>query len=63
MNLCFSMFRRNFSVSALFEQLSAVKIEQNKKKFLHKVLGTRLLVFTTNDLAPFLRFRRNVNGE
>ena len=44
-------------VSALFEQLTAAKIEQTKKKFLHKVLGTRLLVFTHQRFGALFHFQ------
>ncbi len=46
MNLCFSIFKRIFSGSALFEQRTAAKIEQMKRIVLHKVFGTSWCLFS-----------------
>ena len=57
MNLCFSIFRLNYCVSALFELLTAAKIEQILWKLLHKVLGARLLVFTNQRFGALFHFQ------
>ena len=46
LNLCFSIFKRNFSDSALFQRAAAAGFQKNRGKIFHKVMGTGLLVLT-----------------
>ena len=46
MNLCFSIFKWNFSDSALFQRAAAARFRINRRKIFHKVMGAGLLVFT-----------------
>ena len=53
MNLCFSIFKRNFSDSALFQRAAAARFRINRRKIFHKVMGAGLLVFTNQVQRPF----------
>ena len=46
LNLCFSIFKRIFSGSALFQRAAAAEFQKNQRKIFHKVMGAGLLVFT-----------------
>ena len=46
LNLCFSIFKGNFTASALFRRLVRAKFRRNRRKILHKVMSAGLLVFT-----------------
>ncbi|PWM14375.1 MAG: hypothetical protein DBX57_05240 [Clostridia bacterium] len=46
LNLCFSIFKWNFSDSALFQRAAAARFRINRRKIFHKVMGAGLLVFT-----------------
>ena len=46
LNLCFSIFKRIFSGSALFQRAAAAGFQKNRRKIFHKVMGAGLLVFT-----------------
>ena len=46
LNLCFSIFKRNFSDSALFQRAAAARFRINRRKIFHKVMGAGLLIFT-----------------
>ena len=46
LNLCFSIFKQNFSDSALFQRVLAAGFQKNRRKIFHKVMGAGLLVFT-----------------
>jgi len=46
LNLCFSIFKQNFSGSALFQRAAAAGFQKNRGKIFHKVMGAGLLVFT-----------------
>ena len=46
LNLCFSIFKRNFRGSALFQRGTAARFRKNQRKIFHKVMGAGLLVFT-----------------
>ena len=46
LNLCFSIFKRIFSGSALFQRAAAARFRKKRRKIFHKVMGAGLLVFT-----------------
>ena len=46
LNLCFSIFKRIFSGSALFQRAATADFRKNRRKIFHKVMGAGLLVFT-----------------
>ena len=46
LNLCFSIFKGNLTVSALFRRLVRAENRGNQRKIFHKVMGAGLLVFT-----------------
>ncbi len=46
LNLCFSIFKRNFRDSPLFQRGTAARFRKNQRKIFHKVMGAGLLVFT-----------------
>ena len=47
LNLCaVSIFKKNISVSALFQRAAAARFRINRRKIFHKVMGAGLLVFT-----------------
>ena len=58
LNLCFSIFKRIFSGSALFQRAVAAVFQKNRRKIFHKVMGAGLLVFTNQVQRPFLRSKR-----
>ena len=53
LNLCFSIFKRNFSDSALFRRLVRAEIRENRRRILHKVMSAGLLVFTKPTTGAF----------
>ena len=53
LNLCFSIFKRNFRDSALFQRGTAERFRKNQRKIFHKVMGAGLLVFTNQVQCPF----------
>ena len=57
LNLCFSIFKRNFSDSALFQRAAAARFRINRRKIFHKVMGAGLLVFT-NQVQPFFALKK-----
>ena len=57
LNLCFSIFKRNFSDSALFQRAAAARFRKNRRKIFHKVMGAGLLVFT-NQVQPFFALKK-----
>ena len=57
LNLCFSIFKRNFRDNALFQRGTAARFQKNQRKIFHKVMGAGLLVFT-NQVQRFLRSKR-----
>ena len=46
LNLCFSIFKRIFSGSALFQRAETTDFRKKQRKIFHKVMGAGLLVFT-----------------
>ena len=46
LNLCFSIFKKNISVSALFQRAAAAGFQKNRGKIFHKIMDAGLLVFT-----------------
>ena len=46
LNLCFSIFKEFFAVSALFQRAAAAGFQKNRRKIFHKIMDAGLLVFT-----------------
>ena len=46
LNLCFSIFKRIFSRSALFQRAAAARFRKKRRKIFHNVMDAGLLVFT-----------------
>ena len=62
LNLCFSIFKKNISVSALFQRAAAARFRINRRKIFHKVMGAGLLVFT-NQVQRFFALKRGCRLE
>ena len=58
MNLCFSIFKRIFSGSALFQRAAAAGFQKNRRKNLSQSYGRWIVGFHEPSPVPFLRSKR-----